>query len=117
MRSVPSLPKFSCHRICERRSNDGSVKVLLAASGCLFRLNRLGLYLAACAISAFAACKKNQPIDEANRTVYGKPSGVLGFRALPQSAFQRGREDKGHYFDTDLPDSDKRALIEYLKML
>ena len=33
MRSVPSLPKFSCHRICERRSNDGSVKVLLAARG------------------------------------------------------------------------------------
>jgi hypothetical protein len=25
-------------------------------------------------------------------------------------------EDKGHYFGTDLPDSDKRALIEYLKM-
>ena len=24
-------------------------------------------------------------------------------------------EDKGHYFGTDLPDSDKRALIEYLK--
>jgi hypothetical protein len=26
-------------------------------------------------------------------------------------------EDKGHYFGTDLPDSDKRALIEYLKTL
>jgi hypothetical protein len=24
-------------------------------------------------------------------------------------------EDKGHYFGTDLSDSDKRALIEYLK--
>src|SRR5262245_53781388 len=24
-------------------------------------------------------------------------------------------EDKGHYFGTDLPDSDKHALIEYLK--
>jgi hypothetical protein len=24
-------------------------------------------------------------------------------------------EDKGHYFGTDLPDEDKRALIEYLK--
>src|SRR4029077_18150437 len=24
-------------------------------------------------------------------------------------------EDKGHYFGTDLPDTDKRALIEYLK--
>ena len=24
-------------------------------------------------------------------------------------------EDKGHYFGTDLPDSDKRALIEFLK--
>jgi hypothetical protein len=24
-------------------------------------------------------------------------------------------EDEGHYFGTDLPDSDKRALIEYLK--
>ncbi len=24
-------------------------------------------------------------------------------------------EDKGHYFSTDLPDTDKRALIEYLK--
>ena len=24
-------------------------------------------------------------------------------------------EDKGHYFGTNLPDSDKRALIEYLK--
>jgi len=24
-------------------------------------------------------------------------------------------EDKGHYFGTDLPDNDKRALIEYLK--
>jgi hypothetical protein len=24
-------------------------------------------------------------------------------------------EDKGHYFGTDLPDQDKRALIEYLK--
>jgi len=24
-------------------------------------------------------------------------------------------EDKGHYFGTDLPDSDKRALIEYMK--
>jgi hypothetical protein len=26
-------------------------------------------------------------------------------------------EDKGHYFGTDLPDNDKRALVEYLKML
>jgi len=26
-------------------------------------------------------------------------------------------EDKGHYFGTDLPDSDKRALIEFLKTL
>jgi len=26
-------------------------------------------------------------------------------------------EDKGHYFGTDLADSDKRALIEYLKTL
>jgi cytochrome c5 len=26
-------------------------------------------------------------------------------------------EDKGHYFGTDLPDSDKRALMEYLKTL
>jgi len=25
-------------------------------------------------------------------------------------------EEKGHYFGTDLPDSDKRAPIEYLKM-
>ncbi len=24
-------------------------------------------------------------------------------------------EDKGHYFGTDLPDADKRALIEYIK--
>jgi hypothetical protein len=24
-------------------------------------------------------------------------------------------EDEGHYFGTDLPDEDKRALIEYLK--
>ena len=24
-------------------------------------------------------------------------------------------EDEGHYFGTDLPDDDKRALIEYLK--
>jgi len=24
-------------------------------------------------------------------------------------------EDKGHYFGTELPDTDKRALIEYLK--
>ena len=26
-------------------------------------------------------------------------------------------EDKGHYFGTDLSDSDKRALMEYLKTL
>jgi len=26
-------------------------------------------------------------------------------------------EDRGHYFGTDLPDSDKQALIEYLKTL
>jgi hypothetical protein len=26
-------------------------------------------------------------------------------------------EDKGHYFGTDLPDGDKRALIEYLKTM
>jgi len=26
-------------------------------------------------------------------------------------------EDKGHYFGADLPDNDKRALIEYLKTL
>ena len=26
-------------------------------------------------------------------------------------------EDEGHYFGTDLPDSDKRALIEFLKTL
>jgi len=26
-------------------------------------------------------------------------------------------EDKGHYFGTDLPDADKRALIEYLKTM
>jgi hypothetical protein len=24
-------------------------------------------------------------------------------------------EDEGHYFGTDLPDADKRALLEYLK--
>ncbi len=24
-------------------------------------------------------------------------------------------EDEGHYFGTDLPDDDKRALIEYMK--
>jgi len=24
-------------------------------------------------------------------------------------------EDEGHYFGTDLPDEDKRALIEYMK--
>ena len=24
-------------------------------------------------------------------------------------------EDNGHYFGTDLPDSDKQALIEYMK--
>jgi hypothetical protein len=24
-------------------------------------------------------------------------------------------EDRGHYFGTDLPDADKRALIEYVK--
>jgi len=24
-------------------------------------------------------------------------------------------EDEGHYFGTDLPDGDKRALIEYMK--
>ena len=26
-------------------------------------------------------------------------------------------EDKGHYFGTDLPDADKRALIEFLTMM
>jgi hypothetical protein len=26
-------------------------------------------------------------------------------------------EDEGHYFGTDLPDDDKRALIEFLKTL
>ena len=26
-------------------------------------------------------------------------------------------EDRGHYFGTELPDADKRALIEYLKTL
>jgi hypothetical protein len=26
-------------------------------------------------------------------------------------------EDKGHYFGTDLPDADKRALIEFLKTM
>jgi hypothetical protein len=26
-------------------------------------------------------------------------------------------EDRGHYFGSDLPDADKRALIEYLKTL
>jgi hypothetical protein len=26
-------------------------------------------------------------------------------------------EDRGHYFGTELPDADKRALIEFLKTL
>jgi hypothetical protein len=26
-------------------------------------------------------------------------------------------EDRGHYFGSDLPDADKRALIEFLKTL
>ena len=26
-------------------------------------------------------------------------------------------EDKGHYFGTELPDADKRALIEFLKTI
>ncbi|MGZ4989065.1 MAG: hypothetical protein ACXWBP_13545, partial [Limisphaerales bacterium] len=41
------------------------MKILLAARGRLLRLGRVGLCVATCAISAFASCKKNEPIDEA----------------------------------------------------
>jgi hypothetical protein len=58
-----------------------------------------------CALPAFASCKKNEPIVTAafsswwldeemqpepagiDRTVYGKPSGVLGFRLFPNPDF------------------------------
>ena len=41
------------------------MKVLLAASADLLRLDRVGHYLVACALLAFASCTKNEPIDEA----------------------------------------------------
>lgn len=41
------------------------MKVLLAASADLLRLDRVGHYLVACALLAFASCMKNEPLDEA----------------------------------------------------
>ena len=66
MRLVASwFRNFSCQTVCERRINDGSVKVLLAARGHHFRLTQVGPCLLVFSLLALASCKKNEPIDEA----------------------------------------------------
>jgi hypothetical protein len=37
--------------------------------------------------------------------------------SLVDDAGGQNRKDRGHYFGSSLPDSDKQALIEYLKTL
>ena len=72
--------------------------------------------MCACALLAFGSCKKNEPIDEAKAggkstadfpqitadvfkpmdggIVYGKPSGVLGFRLFPNPDFNEEARKK-----------------------
>src|SRR4029453_13759088 len=57
--------EFSCHTFRSERINADSVKAMLPARGHLWRLARVGSCLGACALLAFAGCKKNEPIDEA----------------------------------------------------
>jgi cytochrome c5 len=57
--------EFSCHKVDQKRITSGSVKALLPARGDILRLARVGSCLGACALLAFAGCKKNEPIDEA----------------------------------------------------
>jgi hypothetical protein len=57
--------EFSYQKSPGQGINNASVKVLLAASADLLRLDRVGHYLVACALLAFASCMKNEPVDEA----------------------------------------------------
>ncbi len=54
----------------------------------------------------------NLPPEAASAELLKAVPELLTFNKCPDFI-----EDKGHYFGTDLPDADKRALIEYLKTL
>ncbi|MEO7724826.1 MAG: hypothetical protein ABIU29_09105 [Chthoniobacterales bacterium] len=53
---------------------------------------------------------KNLPPDEARDELIKAVPQLLAANKCPDFI-----EDEGHYFGTDLPDEDKRALIEYMK--
>jgi hypothetical protein len=53
---------------------------------------------------------RNLPPEEARKELIKSVPQLLAANKCPDFI-----EDEGHYFGTDLPDEDKRALIEYLK--
>src|SRR6266481_519078 len=68
------LPKLSWHTLREQRIKGGSVEILLAARARLPRLTRVGR----CVGASSWLDEEMQPEPAGiDRTVYGKPSGVL----------------------------------------
>jgi hypothetical protein len=57
--------KFSCPRGNERRINECSVNALPPGRGDLLPLARVGSWLVAYALLAFASCPKNELVDQA----------------------------------------------------
>jgi hypothetical protein len=78
------FPLSCCHPYCRQRSNDVSVKALLAARGDFLLLARVGGWLFACV--ALVSCKKNELVDEA------KASGLTTADFLQSTA---GESDHG----------------------
>jgi hypothetical protein len=78
--------KFSCHRADEGNITEGSVKALLPGRGDLLPRARVGSWLVAYALLAFASCPKNVPVDQA------RAAGLTTFD-FPQ--FTAGGNDDG----------------------
>ena len=57
--------KFSCHRADEGNINECSVNALPPGKGDLLPLARVGSWLVAYALLAFASCPKNELVDQA----------------------------------------------------
>jgi hypothetical protein len=50
-------------------------------------------------------------------SAFAAQGGVSLIYPLLMTPEAENRKDRGHYFGSSLPDSDKQALIEYLKTL
>jgi cytochrome c5 len=73
-------------------------------------LGRLAVLQAKIAKALFKIHSMNLSSEQATAELIKAVPELLAANKCPDFI-----EDKGHYFGTDLPDNDKRALIEYLK--